>query len=103
VDVNNNSLEGSIRTPVPFKLGQRDTGQASVNDGLQDLRIFGRVLKRGEITELMRVPRLKWLAAKPAEKRTQPEMEELFSDWLPEADPIYRQLADSRDALKAEQ
>ena len=69
---------------------------------MQDLRIFGRVLKRDEITELMRVPRLKWLADKPAEKRSKEEMNELFNDWLPEVDPVYRELADARDGLKTE-
>ena len=103
VDVNNNDLNGSIRTPVPFKIGQRDSGQGSPNAGLQDLKIFGRALKRNEVVELMRVPRLKWLAAKPAGTRTQPEMEELFADWLPEVDPVYKQLVDSRDGMKAEQ
>lgn len=103
VDVNNDTLTGTIRTPVPFKIGQRDDGQASSNVGLQDLRIFGRALKRDEITELMRVPRLKWLAAKPAGKRTHAENDELFADWLPEADPVYKQLVDTRDAKKAEQ
>jgi hypothetical protein len=103
VDVENNSLSGTIRTPVPFKIGQRNSGQATRSAGLQDLRIFGRALKRGEIAELMRVPRLKWLAVKPSEKRTQPEMEDLFAYWLLEADPVYKQLVDSRDALKREQ
>ncbi len=38
VDVANNDLKGSIRTPVPFKLGQRDAGQVTANAGLQDLK-----------------------------------------------------------------
>jgi hypothetical protein len=103
VDMEYNNLTGSIRTPVPFKIGQRDAGQVSANAGLQDLKIYGRKLRRDEIVELMRVPRLKWLAAKSADKRTQPEMEELFTDWLLEADPVYKQLVDSRDGLKTEQ
>jgi hypothetical protein len=103
VDVNNDTLTDTIRTTRPFKLGQRDSGQASPGAGLQDLRIFGRVLQRNEIMDLMRVPRLQWLAGKPPAKRTPPEMDELFSDWLAEADATYRELADSRDRLKAEE
>lgn len=101
-DVNNNGLNGTIRTSVPFKLGQRDSGQPAMNAGVQDLRIYGRVLKPDEIVELMRVPRLKFLAFKPVEKRTKDETEELFTDWLPEVDPVFRQLEVSRNALRTE-
>jgi hypothetical protein len=103
VDVANNNLKDTIRTTVPFKVGQRDAGQPAQGAGLQDLRIYGRVLSRAELAELMRVPRLKWLAVKPAAQRSGAETEELFSLWLPEADPVYKQLVESRDAIKAEQ
>lgn len=103
VEVKNNNLKDTIRTEVPFKLGQRDSGQPAMNTIVQDLRIYGRTLNAEEIVELMRVPRLKWLAAEPAEKRTKEEANELFDDWLAEADPVYKELAKTRDSLKAEQ
>ena len=102
VDVEQNSLKGTIHTSAPFKLGQRDSGQAVGNAGLQDLRSSAGCSSLAEIADLMRVPRLKWLAVKPAEKRTTAGNRRLFSSWLLEADPIYKQLADSRDGLKAE-
>jgi len=103
MEINNNNLKGSIRTTVPFKLGQRNVGQAAMNSALQDLKIYNRVLKPDEITELMRIPRLKWLATEPADKRTAPDVQELFSLWLPEVDATYRQLVSSRNDLKMEQ
>lgn len=103
VDVANNNLTDTIRTPVPFKLGQRDAGQSARGAGLQDLRIYGRVLSMPELAEVMHVPRLKWLAGKPTNQRSAAETRELLSLWLPEADPVYRQLAQSRDAMQTEQ
>ena len=35
----------AIRTTAPFKIGQRDTGSPVPDAGLQDLRIYARVLK----------------------------------------------------------
>ena len=52
----------------------------------------------------MNVPRLQWLAAKPAAKRTAEETEELFPLWLAEVDAPYRRsLARTRNALKDEE
>jgi Protein of unknown function (DUF1553)/Protein of unknown function (DUF1549)/Concanavalin A-like lectin/glucanases superfamily/Planctomycete cytochrome C len=103
MDFNNDGLKGSIRTEVPFKLGQRDTSSPVAEAGLQALSIFGRVLKPQEIADLMNGPRLQWLARKPADQRTQSETEELYLLWLPEVDSDYRQLVKSRDGLKAEE
>jgi len=103
MDIKNDNLKSSIHTEVPFKLGQRDATSPVVQAGLQDLKIFGRELKPGEIVELMSVPRLQWLATKPPATRTPPEAEELFSLWLPEVDATYQQQIHERAALKDEE
>jgi len=100
LEVPNNSLSASVRTDVPLKLGQRETGSPLAHAGLQDLKIFARELKREEILELMNAPRLEWLARKP--QRTEDETEELFSLWLNHADRVYHDLAAARDGLKQE-
>ena len=101
VDVPSNSLSDSVRTAVPFKLGQRETGSAVEHAGLQDLKIFSRALTADEVADLMNKPRLFWLAHKP--QRSHDETEELFSLWLLGADYVYRGLITTRDELKTEQ
>jgi hypothetical protein len=100
-EVPNDTLKDSIRTPVPFKLGQRDTGSAVTNAGLQAVNIFARELKPGEIAELMNLPRLQWLALQP--QPTPGELDELFLLWLEKADAVYRGLIAARDGLKKEE
>jgi hypothetical protein len=101
VDVPNDALKDSIRTDVPFRLGQRETGSVVVGASLQDLKIYSRVLTRDEIIALENLPRLQWLAAKP--QRTNDEPEELFSLWLNRADGVYRGLLAARAGLTGEE
>ncbi len=103
MEVQNNNLKDSVRTAVPFKLGQRDASSPVQGAGLQDLRLFTRVLKPGEIMELMNLPRLQWLARKPAQQRTEAELDELYPAWLGEVDDGYLQLVHTQDMLKNEE
>jgi len=89
VTVDKNSLRQSIRTPVPFKIGQRDTSSPVLNAGLQDLRIYARELNADEAQALAVAPRLKWLAGKPTLNTN--ENEELFALWLNHFDAPYRE------------
>jgi len=100
-EVKINTLTNSTLTTVPFKLGRRETGSPLTQAGLEDLKIFSRVLAPNEISELMNLPRLQWLAQKSP--RTTSEMEELFSLWLSQADGVYRGLIAARDSLNGEQ
>jgi hypothetical protein len=99
----NDNLNDTTRTTVPFKLGQRDSGSSVENAGLQDLKIFSRELKPDEIAALMSVPRMEWLARKPADKRTKEDSEELYSLWLNKFDAPYQELAKAQADLKMEQ
>jgi hypothetical protein len=102
-EVANDGLAGSTRTPAPFKIGQRDTGSPVEQAGLQELNLFGRELKSEEVSVLMKVPRLRWLATKSATERTADEAGELYTLWLGQLDAEYNQLARARDALKTEE
>ena len=99
----NDNLNDTTRTSVPFKLGQRDSGSSVENAGLQDLKMFSRALKPAEIAVLMSVPRMEWLASKPADKRAKAEQAELYALWLEKFDAPYRELAKTQADLKAEQ
>jgi hypothetical protein len=101
VTVDKNSLTQSIRTQVPFKIGQRDTTSAVMNAGLQDLRIYARELNAGEVLGLAVAPRLKWLTSKPALKTN--ENDELFGLWLNHLDAPYREAGVTKSQLAKEE
>ncbi len=99
VELAANSLANSIRTAVPLKLAQRDTG-SRINDlALQDLRLYGRALSGGEVARLSIATRTAYLVGKPAESRSASEVEELFGWWLDGIDGTYQQLAGRKQEL----
>jgi len=89
-DVPTDKLKNTIRTGVPLKLGQRRSSSAVEKAGLQDLRIYGRVLKAEEVKSLSSGARLAWLVSKPAEGRSEAEKEELFKGWLSHIDQQFQ-------------
>jgi hypothetical protein len=97
------TLRGSIRTEAPFKVGQRETLSALEKIGVQDVRIYERVLTAAEVEALMKMPRLKWLAIKPADARSKAESEELYSLWLEAMDPVYQERFQALQRLNVEQ
>lgn len=102
VDKDKDTLKQTVRTESPFKIGERDGGSRVDNAGIQDLRIFGRVLKSEEVRDVAGIPRLKWIASKPVEQRAQEEKDEVYPFWLRAEDSTYLALADARDKLKEE-
>jgi len=44
-----NALKSTIKTSVPFKVGQRNTSERLQGVMLQDLRIYGRMLVGDEV------------------------------------------------------
>jgi hypothetical protein len=101
VSVEKDSLTNSIRTAAPFKIGQRDTGSLVTNAGLQDLRIYDRALNGDEARGLAEVPRMQWLATKPAGATTN-ENEDLFALWLNRLDAPYREALAVKTRLASE-
>src|SRR5207302_1623841 len=81
-DVQADQLKDSIRTTVPFKVGQRNTSERLAGLVLENLRIYTRPLAATEIGPLARADRMLELAAKSAEQRTDAERNELSDFWL---------------------
>ena len=103
-DIEADTLKSTIRTAVPLKIGQRSSGVGRVSGvGLQDLRLFDRGLTGVEAQQLAGSTRTAELLAKPAEKRTPQETEELFNWWLVSQDSKYKDLANEQRKLVAEE
>jgi hypothetical protein len=97
------SLRSTIRTQVPLKIAQRHS-TARLNDTLiQDLRLYGRALSAAEVDRLARATRAAWLAAKPADKRTPSERDELFGWWLAAVDKPAQALQEKVRSLQQEE
>jgi hypothetical protein len=103
VDVFTDKLTQTIRTTVPFKVGQRHTSERLQNVALQDLRLFGRTLPSTEVEQLARATRAAALFAKTADKRTPQEKNELQEWWLVGVDPPYRELNAQLAGLQQEE
>jgi hypothetical protein len=101
-DIQADKLKGTTRTTVPFKIGQRNKTSPVEKAGLQDLRIYSRVLKSSEIKNLGTSMRMGWLVAKPAESRTKEESSELYSRWLTTTDKPYQQAVAKVAAIQKE-
>ncbi len=98
-----NKLEGTIKTKVPLKIGQRSKGSAVEKAGLQDLRIYSRALKAGEVLALKDKPRLAYLVSKPASQRTDEEQKAVFDAYLNGYDAEYMSVARAYAALEQEE
>jgi hypothetical protein len=85
-------LQNTIKTAVPFKIGQRHTGQFLPNLVIQDLRIYQRPVPQEEMESLARSTKYATILAKPADQRTPAEVEEVFAWWLGTQDDPYRKL-----------
>jgi hypothetical protein len=96
-------LQNSIRTKVPLKLGQRSNSSPLENAGVQDVRIYGRVLKPAEIKALGGGTRLAWLLSKPAPARTALEGDELYQGWLTQVDGQFQKAEAGLASLKKEE
>ncbi len=82
-------LTNSIHTTVPFRIGQRNTTSPLDNAGVQDLRLYQRVLKPEEVKSLAKDSRMAYLLDKPVKKRNKREKEELYDAWLTTIDKPY--------------
>jgi hypothetical protein len=96
-------LQGSIKTPVPLKLGRRHNSAQSPSVGLQDARIYDRVLTGTEAEAIMQTARIGYILAKPTDKRTDVEKNEIFTWWLPTQDEQFRGLIAQQKMLGQEE
>ncbi len=93
-------LRATIKTKVPFKIGQRNKTSPIEKTGIQDVRIYGRLLGHEEIKDLGNAQRLGWLISKTAEKRSKEESDELYTRWLTSLDEEYLQASTALDSLE---
>jgi hypothetical protein len=93
--------DSTTKTVAPFKIGQRSTSERLKQLLLEDVRVYDRQLDGPEVENLAKATRAVSIVAKPADKRTQQEKDELFSWWLIGMDPQYREL--SKDLAKRQQ
>ena len=103
LDVFTDKLSGSIKTKVPFKVGQRSTSERLKDVSLQDLRLYGRTLKGPEVDQLAKSSKAADLLAKPVDKRTPAERAELFDWWLVALDSSYRALNEKVAGIQQEE
>jgi hypothetical protein len=97
------TLQNSIRTAVPFKIGQRSTGEPLSGVALHDLRIYARALDPGEVDALARSSRFSAVLAKAPDQRTDAEKDEVYPWWLSAIDAPYREQSAALAALQREE
>lgn len=98
-----NSLKGSIKTTVPLRIGRRTGGAALANHGVQDIRIYDRVITASEVDTIKQAGRTAWIVNMPADKRNDAEKNEVFTWWLPSKDQAFKSLIEKHSALKQEE
>lgn len=103
VTVQADKLTGSIKTPVPLKLGQRHTSERLSQMLLQDLRLYGRALGPQEAEQLARIDQLEDVLAKPADQRTAEEKAKVFEWYLATLDAPSKELDAKLKALQQEE
>ena len=96
-------LKSTIKTTVPLKVGQRNTTERLLGAAVEDLRLYARALTAAEAKQLGQGQRLAELVAKPADKRTPAEKDELFAWWLDGHDKPSKDLSDKHAAAVKEE
>ncbi len=97
------ALTETIKTEVPFKLGQRNTADPISGVALHDLRMYSRALAAAEVDALARISRFVNILAKPAEQRSDAERNDLYNWWLASFDETFQVLTAEVTKLEGEQ
>jgi hypothetical protein len=103
-EVTADALRNTIRTPVPFKVGQRHTSSRSLDQTLiHDVRIYNRTLRPDEVERLAGTSHAYDLAAKPVPQRPAAEVDAVFLWWLGANDTPSKGLLAKLDSLGQEE
>jgi mono/diheme cytochrome c family protein len=102
-DIENDTLKSTTRTTVPLKIGQRHTTSRVGGIALDDLRVYDRAFTAIDAQQLAGSRRTADILAKPADKRTKAETDELFAWWLVAKDTEYRDLSAAYRKLQEEE
>ncbi len=97
------TLQNSIKTPVPFRIGQRSSSDPISGAGIQDLRLYKRALSPVEVESMSKATRLIGLLAKAPEQRTDAEKNDLYPWWLGTDDKTFQERSAKLASLEAEQ
>ncbi|MCH2594823.1 MAG: DUF1553 domain-containing protein [Pirellulales bacterium] len=102
LSIGTDTLKSSIRTEVPFKVGQRHNSRLVSDATIADLRIYARELEESEIS-ILGSPELFAVFEQPASQRQQVDTDRLYTWWLKTLDPVFIQLhADQKDLKQKE-
>jgi hypothetical protein len=101
--VSADSLKGTTRTNVPFKVGQRNNSSRMNGIVVQDLRVYTRAVPGHEVAQIARASRAAYVVGKDAAKRTPAEKNELFDGYLATMDQGYRDAVAKLDKLVAQE
>ncbi|QDU31399.1 Planctomycete cytochrome C [Anatilimnocola aggregata] len=101
-NVEADKLSATTKTRVPFKLGQRHTGEILAGVTVQDLRIYQKSLTAAEVESLAKTTRFAALLAKPADQRTPGENDELYNWWLGTNDKTFQEATANLNELQQE-
>ncbi len=96
-------LKHSIRTKVPFTIGQRHTSDRLDGSTIEAVRIYDRALSPHEIGLLAGARPTAALAHSDLKRRSNGDLEKTFSWWLRQVDPASSKLRERLAALSAEQ
>lgn len=96
-------LKDTINTKAPLKIGRRGNTSPLEGAAIQDARIYKRELKQDEIKALSLAARLAWLLAKPGERWSDSDKEELYKGWLTYLDPKYWAASSAMGRLENEE
>ena len=102
-DIAVDTLTESIKTKVPFKLGQRHTTSRLDKLVLHNARIFDRVLSWGEVGMLAGTSRAADLIKTPVAKRSKEEQDSVYAWWRGAIDPATKGLHERLVKLQKEE
>lgn len=102
IKVEADKLEGTMRTTVPLRVGQRSKGSIFDGGQVQDVRVYNRKLDAAEVKALADNMALQALIALPDDKRTAPQKQTLFNYYLATQDEPFRQANKLAADLEAE-
>ncbi len=102
VDTAADVLRGTIKTTVPFKVGQRHTGSHLGRTIIHTVRLFDRALAAQEVALLVGAARAAALARVRDKERSAAEVDAVLAWWRDTLDPVSRDLRQERAALDAE-
>jgi hypothetical protein len=101
-NVQGDTLTGTIRTDVPFKIGQRHNSSPLSGATIQDVRVYARQLPDSEIAALSKSALFAVVALAP-EKRSKEDLNALYEWWLTSRDEAFKTASQQHEALVREQ